>query len=281
MSFFNRFRQKFSREAEAGHPPLDPGEPAQDEASAPALTPETHDITPDEVIGGILRTIETSTLFDPRHYGVQARDGGFTLEGDPLLHYVEIGEAAGLSPNPLFYPGYYASEISLDHRPACFLDHYCRVGWQQGLRTSPLFDGAYYTRNNPDIAAAQVIPLLHFLTTGGWEGRRPHPLFQTLEYAQAIPGLAESGENPLVYYLRQGPEHRVSPHPVFDPQYYLQTNADVAQAGWNPLLHFVWIGVAEGRQPNAQFSPALFRRSNADPLRLSDDLALLAACSGQ
>ena len=208
MSFFDRLKQKFSRDAAAGEPASDAGGTIGE-----PMPGETAEIAPAEAMDDTLRTIERSTLFDPHHYEDQARENGFVLEGDPLLHYVEIGEAAGLSPNPLFYPGYYASEISLDHRPACFLHHYCCQGWQQGHRTSPLFDGAYYTRNHPDILAARVNPLLHFLTTGGWEGRRPHPLFQSLEYARAIPGLTESGENPLVHYLRHGNDHAVSPHP--------------------------------------------------------------------
>ncbi|MGD9920305.1 MAG: class I SAM-dependent methyltransferase [Pseudorhodoplanes sp.] len=50
---------------------------------------------------------------------------------------------------------------------------YLAYGEKEGLRPSPLFDPAYYLAAYPDVAAAQMSPLLHYITSGRGEGRMP------------------------------------------------------------------------------------------------------------
>src|SRR4030095_16285547 len=104
----------------------------------------------------------------------------------------------------------------------------------EGRIASIAFDGAAYLAANPDIAAAQVDPLLHFLTSGAQEGRQPFALSKLI---------APNG---------------------FDYVYYLQHNPDVAAAHVDPLAHFNEVGWKEGRNPNALFDTAGYLAAYAD-----------------
>jgi glycosyltransferase involved in cell wall biosynthesis len=73
------------------------------------------------------------------------------------------------------------------------------------------FDSAFYLACYPDVAEAEVDPLIHFYHTGWREGRNP-----SLE---------------------------------FDTKYYLAVNEDVRTAGLNPLFHYLCSGKSEGRLP--------------------------------
>ena len=67
-----------------------------------------------------------------------------------------------------------------------------------------LFDTAFYLAQNPDVAQAQVNPLLHYINVGWKEGRNPHPLFDTAFYLEQNPDVAQRGLNPLWHYVNFG-----------------------------------------------------------------------------
>ncbi len=72
------------------------------------------------------------------------------------------------------------------------------------IRASGLFDEKWYLSNNPDVAQAQVDPLLHYLFNGGSEGRDPGPNFSSNDYLDLYKDVKASGINPLVHYLKYG-----------------------------------------------------------------------------
>ncbi len=49
--------------------------------------------------------------------------------------------------------------------------HYLRIGWREGKNPSAFFSTADYLKKNPDVAAANMNPLLHFEKYGVKEGR--------------------------------------------------------------------------------------------------------------
>lgn len=52
------------------------------------------------------------------------------------------------------------------------LQHFLRMGWREGHNPSAAFNMSGYLSANPDVAAAQVNPLLHFLSYGCQEKRQ-------------------------------------------------------------------------------------------------------------
>src|SRR5205807_1102136 len=120
----------------------------------------------------------------------------------------------------------------------------------EGNVSHPLFDEAYYLRNNPDVAAAGISPLLHYRQIGAKELRNPHALFDAEFYAGAHP---EASADPLVHFLTQGAKLRYNPNPYFDTEFYLWRNPEVEGSGMNPLVHFVMFGAARGLDPHPLF----------------------------
>ncbi|WP_197364788.1 hypothetical protein, partial [Streptomyces clavuligerus] len=130
--------------------------------------------------------------------------------------------------------------------------HYLQEGAALGLNPGPHFDGPWYLRNNADVAAAGLNPLLHYLDSGRAEGRPICPvadaeavaliagsdLFDAEWYrATQAPGVA--ADHAAGHYLQDGAAWGLSPGPLFDGPWYLRTNTDVADAGQNPLLHYL------------------------------------------
>lgn len=86
-------------------------------------------------------------------------------------------------------------------------------GEYQLIKASGLFDQEWYRQRYPDIANAQIDPLLHYLKDGAGEGRNPGPGFDTTYYLLAYQDVAESGQNPLVHYIRFGRAEQRQPQP--------------------------------------------------------------------
>jgi hypothetical protein len=150
---------------------------------------------------------------------------------------------------------------------------YLRVLRPPSSRPANLFDAEYYLKSNPDVAEANMNPLLHFILMGGLEGRKPHPLFDSAYYLRRYPDVAVARINPLAHYLKYGAKEARQPHPFFDTAYYLGRYPDVRKARINPLLHYIRYGAAEGRQPHPAFNPAAYvkrwpeiRQSGQNPL---------------
>ena len=108
--------------------------------------------------------------FDTSYYLGHAPD----CTGDPLLHYIATGEAAGYRPVPYFDPAWYRTQHAVPPGELC-LAHFLRH--RSTGRVSPIaeFDGAFYLRTNPDVAETGMDPLEHYLVRGHVEGRAPCP----------------------------------------------------------------------------------------------------------
>ena len=138
--------------------------------------------------------------FDTKYYLDTNKDVQ-DLGVNPFVHYLTVGRAEGRLPRPAKYPGADVSRAGDD------------LAQDQG-RLSTIareFDTEYYLAAYPDIAKANVDPLLHFLHSGWREGRNP-----SLQ---------------------------------FDTGYYLSVNSDVRDAGVNPFWHYLICGKVEGRLP--------------------------------
>lgn len=138
------------------------------------------------------------------------------------------------------------------------------------------FDAAYYLRENGDVQAAGLDPLMHYLAQGCIEGRNPRPDFHTRFYAAAQNVLPEDA---FLHWVRRGrpaggdtvppgidgvdPADLPALRAAFDTRYYLSENADVAASGDDALLHYLRLGWREGRNPRADFNTAHYAATHA------------------
>jgi len=72
------------------------------------------------------------------------------------------------------------------------------------IGSSGQFDREWYLAHYPDVAEANLDPMLHYLNNGGKEGRDPGPNFQSGWYLYTNNDVKEAGMNPLVHYLKYG-----------------------------------------------------------------------------
>ena len=168
---------------------------------------------------------QPSLVFDDAKY-LAANPDVAAAGANPLQHFMAYGRGEGrasfltggaAAADPLVDTAYYDRQLGATLIPggpagaqqAAY--SYDATGWRKGLNPDAWFDTRYYLARNPDVAAAQVNPLLHYETYGWKEGRDPSAAFSTGKYLAAY--------------------------------------ADVKAAGLDPLLHYVAYGQAEGRSP--------------------------------
>ena len=211
--------------------------------------------------------LQASGLFDREFYLRQVCEE-LSL-ADALCHYVQVGEAAGRSANPLFDRELYSGAARRTDAPgldrfASYLGHYAAIGAGLGLCPGPLVDPAFCRRQIDPADHPAFEPISYYLQVGRFIGFSPHPLIDKAHYLQVRGGLGV-GEDPLADHLLVGAEQGLSLHPLFDAAWYLEANNDVRDAGLDPLRHYLMFGDAEGRWPNPLFDPAYYRANTPVP----------------
>ncbi|HTI01648.1 MAG TPA: glycosyltransferase [Acidisoma sp.] len=106
-----------------------------------------------------------------------------------------------------------------------------------------LFDRAWYVARYPDIAAADLDPLLHFIRFGLTEQRDPNRFFDGAWYLENHPDVSASGYHPLKHYMELGAQSLRRPHPNFDAAWYVSQHPEAAG---NPLIYHLRVGFAAG-----------------------------------
>ena len=159
--------------------------------------------------------------FDPEYY----RGCNPGCVGDPLLHYIREGEAAGLRPVRHFDPVWYRANHSFPAGELC-LAHFLRHRLSGTVSPIAEFDAAFYLKTNLDVAEAGLDPMEHYLVRGFSEGRAPCPGFDPRRWNGS--GL---DPNPLLGLLRWREQARLDrsapniadevrrntrPHPEFE-----------------------------------------------------------------
>jgi glycosyltransferase involved in cell wall biosynthesis/GT2 family glycosyltransferase len=168
-----------------------------------------------------LTKIGNSDHFDPEFYLNQNPDVAAS-KVDPAIHYLTHGWREGRDPSAHFsttgYLAMYPDVASGGMNP---LVHYLRYGQHENrapgrdlplddaaliakIRSSGLFDAKFYLATNPDVAAAEIDPVVHYLNFGWREGRDPSKHFGSSSYLASNPDVAAAGINPLVHYLQYG-----------------------------------------------------------------------------
>ena len=134
-----------------------------------------------------------NVYFDTEYYRNQVPEAA---DCDPLLHYIEGGEAAGWRPVPFFDPLWYRATYHVPPGQLC-LAHFLRRRFTGEVSPIPDFDSAYYLRANPDVAEAGMDPLEHYLVQGYREDRLPNPSFDLRRHRRS----RANQSNPLLDQL--------------------------------------------------------------------------------
>jgi glycosyltransferase involved in cell wall biosynthesis len=111
-------------------------------------------------------TIAKLGLFDEDWYLASYSDvraAGF----DPIIHYVNLGDAEGRRPNAFFDPAFYRSQfVEQPLQSVGALYHYAVLGESIGLRASGAFSPRRYLVSNAKLQGWLDKPLTHFLHLG-------------------------------------------------------------------------------------------------------------------
>ncbi|MFM2329022.1 MAG: hypothetical protein RLZZ494_1125 [Pseudomonadota bacterium] len=134
-------------------------------------------------------------LFDRDHYLAQIHPGA--LRGlSPLTHYVRHGDAAGLSPSPLFDARHYDAHCGRRWGLNRLL-HYALMAHFRWLSPTPWFDPQYYLRRCVDVGTTAVEAVRHFQHHGWREGRSPLPGLDIRKALHTLSELRPVKGNPL------------------------------------------------------------------------------------
>lgn len=109
--------------------------------------------------------VRDSGLFDEPWYLSQVRG---PVPADPLEHFLQTGQAEGLTPHPVFEPHHYLGQLS---------------------------------RKDQSDERIKAAPFLHYLTSGAAAGRSPHPLFDAKAYLSAYPKTGKVPGGPVAHFL--------------------------------------------------------------------------------
>ncbi|MBF0877895.1 hypothetical protein HKD21_13770 [Gluconobacter cerevisiae] len=148
-----------------------------------------------------------SEAFDTQFYLDSNPDVG-SAELNPLEHYVMSGRAEGrpAAPNEM------AHEISVAPDKRDLHEEMLLSGMEVVAED---FDVRFYRRRNPDIKGTDDDLFRHFMTIGWKEGRDPSGRFDVAYYLWANPDVAAAEINPLLHYrLHSATEirRRLQPH---------------------------------------------------------------------
>ncbi|WP_312991424.1 hypothetical protein [Brevundimonas diminuta] len=111
--------------------------------------------------------------FDPYYYVVAYHD--VRLAGvSPYGHWLSSGYSEARNPNRFFDTAYYRATYGVPATVNALTDYHT-TGWRLGRNPSREFSTNLYLAAHPDVAAANVNPLLHYLKYGYAEGRAHFP----------------------------------------------------------------------------------------------------------
>lgn len=191
------------------------------------------------------------TVFDDVWYFSQLQAAGIDLDPDTerFTHFIDTGGTAGLSPHPIFDSAWYLTNHP-DVAAANInpLLHYLAHGHIEERRPSPLFDGAWYVEAYPDVKANRLNPLVHYLEFGAREGRNPNAWFDTSWYADTYLAGPSDRNDALKHYISEGEQDGNKPSPRFDPKWYRFDNAGIPASDL-ALAHFLLVGEPAARPP--------------------------------
>ncbi len=182
------------------------------------------------------------------------------------VHFIAVNRQAIklLENSDLFDSEWYCQQYpDVPHSRSSAARDYLYSGAIGGRNPSPDFDSVLYMQENPDVAKAEINPLVHYIKWGQKEGRcgpgnkklyqenieliLNSELFDADWYNKAYPDVAESDMDAADHFLRYGGHEKLNPGPDFDMRFYTNEYPDVQKSLIHPFLHYLRFGIHEGR----------------------------------
>lgn len=120
------------------------------------------------------------------------------------------------------------------------VSHFIDYGWKEGRNPNSKFDTKKYLMNNPDVAAAEINPLLHCVLNG------------LIGYDTHEGESADAAAAKHAALLRDQILEFIRPH--VDEDYYFSHNPDTREYPGGAVAHYVDYGWREGRNPSFYFN---------------------------
>lgn len=179
---------------------------------------------------------------------------------NPLLHYLEHGEAEGR--NPATRAPSVKAVTGVASAPVAIPE---QTGVLQTEEPAVLVEHLAESRELAD-APIEALGSEESPQEGSWEEYRELVAddFDQDYYLGVYPDVEQSGIDPLQHYLETGWREGRDPSAAFSTAYYLRSNPDVEAVGMNPLAHYVLAGRSEGR---TAYPPGGFRDQVLETLR--------------
>lgn len=210
-----------------------------------AELPVDADVVAEFVRRSRVEVVDPTPLFDGGWYLTRnAPLGG----PPPIEHYLTIGAERGLEPGPVFDSSWYEEAAGPVPDRMTPLEHHCSVGWRAAHDPHPLFSTAWYVQQlDEDEDLAGLSPIEHYLDTGWRRGLDPSPVFSTRGYLLRHPDVAAADVNPLVHHLTFRDTETRPASDIVDEDRYRRRHADdpsVDRLG--PLAHHLHVVAPAG-----------------------------------
>ena len=205
---------------------------------------------------GWRRGLQPNICFDTAHYlavNADVRQTGL----NPLMHYLEYGEAEKRWPGPHFDPEWYRAAQTLT-ADCNVLAHYLQRQRSAPVNPNGGFGSFWYLAEYGDVIPVGLSPFEDYLLHGAAQGRdvseearfiRLSGAFDIAFYrAHHSPGALD----PVYHFCAFGWRRGHNPTRGFSTKWYLECNQDVAESGVNPFYHYLKSGIGEGRHPSPE-----------------------------
>ncbi|MDL2306545.1 DUF616 domain-containing protein [Desulfovibrio sp. OttesenSCG-928-C06] len=188
-------------------------------------------------------------LFDHKWYSLTYM-GRLAKSDEALRHFLEQGYPAGHNPHPLFFTGYYLSQLPQgESAPRNPILHYIETGAELGMNPCPLFTPDWYSEKY-GITATGLAPLAHYIRYGIPERLDPNEYFDAAAYEAAHAGEDKKYGGygyALLHYMFTADKQLQDPSERFCTKDYLELNPDALKEKVNPLRHYLERGKGQLR----------------------------------
>lgn len=194
-------------------------------------------------------------IFDAGYYSAQCSKRGYQNIGNPVRHFLELGDLLAIPPHPFFDPEHYRRSRGLKRNiNVNSVSHALSVGMDRLRDFHPLINPGFIARQ---LGRKDHAKLTEDLFAGRISQRfDPHPLFSLGFYEKQTGEKFDSTAEAISHYLTSETDNAT--HYLFDIEYY-SNQASTGNSNFKSLLHFLTTG--RSHNPHPLFNTEYYRRN--------------------